>query len=174
MSKSMNMPMSRMSESMSHAARATNIRHGRKDELGQLLLELVLLIVPNIREYFYTEIRFSTPGSAPSSKSADTWCRSRGQPRTHACTQQQQLLHQHARRYMHTGSCMPVHPACTQQQQQQHACMPAHSLIHSGPCMPVHSRQLLLMRACARRAYCKKCRVNLGSKRSGWPNILVF
>jgi hypothetical protein len=32
------------------------------------------------------------------------------------------------------------------------------------------------MRACARRAYCKKCRVNLGSKRSGWSNIpdLIF
>jgi hypothetical protein len=29
-------------------------------------------------------------------------------------------------------------------------------LIHAGPCMPVHSCQLLLMRACARRAYCKK------------------
>ena len=39
----------------------TNIRHGRKDELGQLLPELVLLTVHNIREYFYTEIQFSTP-----------------------------------------------------------------------------------------------------------------
>jgi hypothetical protein len=27
------------------------------------------------------------------------------------------------------------------------------------------------MRACARRAYCEKCRVNLGSKRSGWSSI---
>jgi hypothetical protein len=29
----------------------------------QQLPELVLLTAPNIREYFYTEIRFSTPGS---------------------------------------------------------------------------------------------------------------
>jgi hypothetical protein len=35
----------------------------------------------------------------------------------------------------------------------------------------VHSCRLLLMRACARRAYYKKYRLNLGSKRSGWPNI---
>jgi hypothetical protein len=40
--------------------------------------------------------------------------------------------------------------------------------MHAGSC------QLLLMRACARRAYCKKCRVNLGSKRSGWPNVPVL
>ena len=39
----------------------TNIRHGQKDELGTLCPELVLLTVPNIREYFYTKIRFSTP-----------------------------------------------------------------------------------------------------------------
>ena len=31
--------------------------------------------------------------------------------------------------------------------------------------------ELLLMRARARRAYCKKCRVHIGSKRSGWSNI---
>ena len=73
---------------------------------------------------------------------------------------------------MHAGSCMPVHAcrfiqyACTAA-----ACMHACRLIHAGPCMPVHSCQLLLMRACARRAYCKKCRVDLGSKRSGWSNI---
>jgi hypothetical protein len=30
------------------------------------------------------------------------------------------------------------------------------------------------MRACARRAYCEKCWVNLGSKSSGWPNVHVF
>ena len=38
-----------------------NIGHGQKDELGTRCPELVLLTVPNIREYFYTEIRFSTP-----------------------------------------------------------------------------------------------------------------
>ena len=30
-------------------------------EFGKLLPELALLTVPNFREYFYTEIRFSTP-----------------------------------------------------------------------------------------------------------------
>ena len=39
----------------------TNIGHGQKDELGTRCPELALLTVPNIREYFYTEIRFSTP-----------------------------------------------------------------------------------------------------------------
>jgi len=39
----------------------TNIGHGQKDELGGLPPELALLTVPNIREYFYTKIRFSTP-----------------------------------------------------------------------------------------------------------------
>ena len=39
----------------------TNIRGGQKDEFGKLLPELALLTVPNIREYFYTKIRFSTP-----------------------------------------------------------------------------------------------------------------
>ena len=80
-------------------------------ELGTRCPKLALLTAPNIREYFYTEIRFSTPGSAPSCKSADTWCRPRGQPRTHARKQQQHLLQQHACRSMHAGSCMPVH-AC--------------------------------------------------------------
>ena len=37
------------------------IRHGQKDELGAPGPELALLTVPNFREYFYTEIRFSTP-----------------------------------------------------------------------------------------------------------------
>ena len=42
----------------------TNIRNGQKDELGTECLEcpeLVLSTVPNIREYFYAKIRFSTP-----------------------------------------------------------------------------------------------------------------
>ena len=39
----------------------TNIRNGQKDELGTRCPELVLLTVPNICEYFYTKIRFSTP-----------------------------------------------------------------------------------------------------------------
>ena len=38
-----------------------NIRNGQKGELGKLLPELDLLTVPNIREYFDTKIRFSTP-----------------------------------------------------------------------------------------------------------------
>jgi hypothetical protein len=110
--------------------------------------------------------------STPTCKSADTRCRSPGQPRTHTCTrakQQQLLQQQHACRFMHASSCIPVHPrihACTQ---QQHACMHAGSYnIHAGSCMPVQACQLLPMRACARRAHCKKCRVDLGSKRSGW------
>ena len=40
--------------------------HGQKGELGKQLSELVLLTVPINLEYFYTNIRFSTPGSAPS------------------------------------------------------------------------------------------------------------
>ena len=134
------------------------VRGGQKGEFGARCPELVLLTVPNNLEYLYTKIRFSTPGSAPSCKSADTWCRSCGQPRTHACTQQQQ--------YVAAAACMPVH-ACRS--------------MHAGSCMPVHAcrfmpaaSKLLLMRACAWRAYCKKCRVNLGSKRSGWPNVPVL
>ena len=42
-----------------------------------------------------------------------------------------------------------------QQQQQQHACW----FMDAGSFM--HACQLLLMRACVRRAYCKKCRVQL-------------
>ena len=38
-----------------------NTRGGQKDELGTPCPELALLTVPNIREYFYTKIRFSTP-----------------------------------------------------------------------------------------------------------------
>jgi hypothetical protein len=61
---------------------------------------------------------------------------------------------------MHTGSCMPVH-AC----RFIHAACSMHAACtHAGSCMPVHacrsmhtgSCQLLLMRACAQRAYCKK------------------
>ena len=33
-----------------------------KDEIGKQLPELVLLTARNFREYFYTKIRFSTPG----------------------------------------------------------------------------------------------------------------
>ena len=39
----------------------TNIRNGQKDELGTRCPELVLLTVPNVRQYSYTKIRFSTP-----------------------------------------------------------------------------------------------------------------
>ena len=39
----------------------TNIRGAQKDEVGTRYPELVLLTAPYIREYFYTEIRFSTP-----------------------------------------------------------------------------------------------------------------
>jgi hypothetical protein len=67
---------------------------------------------------------------------------------------------------MHARSCMPVH-AC---RFMHAACMPARACrsMHAGSC------QLLLMRACAWRAYCEKCRVNLGSKRSNWPNVPVL
>ena len=39
-----------------------NIRGGQKDEFGHQLPELTFLTAPNILEYFYTKIRFSTPG----------------------------------------------------------------------------------------------------------------
>jgi hypothetical protein len=72
----------------------TNIsRNGQKDEFGTPCPELVLLAVPNIREYFYTKIRFSMPA--------------------------------------HVG----LRVFC---------------------------------------AYCKKCRVDLGSKSFGWPNVHVL
>ena len=38
--------------------------HGQKGELGKLLPELALLSVPINLEYFYTKIRFSTPGGS--------------------------------------------------------------------------------------------------------------
>ena len=41
-----------------------------------------------------------------------------------AAMQQQLLQQQHACRFMHAGSCMPVYPVM-QQQQQQHACIHA-------------------------------------------------
>ena len=78
----------------------------------------------------------------------------------------------HARTHARSSSscCSSMHAG---------SCMPACRSMHAGSCMPVHacrsmhagSCQLLLMRACARRAYCKKCRVHLGSKRSGRSNI---
>jgi hypothetical protein len=37
------------------------VRGGQKGELGTLRPELAILTAPNFREYFYTEIRFSTP-----------------------------------------------------------------------------------------------------------------
>ena len=80
------------------------VRHGQKGELGKQLPELVLLTVPNIREYFYTEIRFSTPGSAPKCQLAYGVDHEGGHARTHACTQQllllkQQLAMHHASRF---------------------------------------------------------------------------
>ena len=65
-----------------------------------------------------------------------------------------------------SSCCWLLHSS--QQQQQQHACR----VMDAGSFM--HACQLLLMRACARRAYCKKCRVNIGSKSSGWPNVPVL
>jgi hypothetical protein len=38
-----------------------NITRGQKDEFEKRLSELVLLTARNIREYFYPNIRFSTP-----------------------------------------------------------------------------------------------------------------
>jgi hypothetical protein len=125
--------------------------HGQKGELGQQLPELALLTVPYVREYFYTKIRFSTPESAPSCKSADTSVDHAGNhARTHARKTAAAAVAYtpvHAYRSMHAGLCM---------QHRQHA-----GGIHAGSCMPVHacrsmhvgSCQLLLMRACARRAY---------------------
>ena len=65
-----------------------------------------------------------TFGSLPSGKSLGGSC---VLPDT--CGMQLQQQQQHACRFMHAGSCMLVHPVCTQQQQQhpstaQHACMP--------------------------------------------------
>jgi hypothetical protein len=37
---------------------------GQKDEFGGQLAGLVLLTARNVREYFYTKIRFSTPAHA--------------------------------------------------------------------------------------------------------------
>ena len=39
------------------------VRNGQQGELGGLPPELALLTVPNFREYFYTKIQISTPGS---------------------------------------------------------------------------------------------------------------
>ena len=39
------------------------VRYSQKDEFWAYCPELVLLTVPNFREYFYTKIQFSTPGS---------------------------------------------------------------------------------------------------------------
>jgi hypothetical protein len=79
---------------------------------------------------------------------------------------------------MHAGSSMAhgfIRFMHADSSGMQHAsCMPVHGcrFMHAGPCMPVHAalfvHQLvratackkLLMRACARRSYCKKCRVN--------------
>jgi hypothetical protein len=77
---------------------------------------------------------------------------------------------------MYTGSCIP-------QSSNMHAAAAAAASMHAGSYMPVHrvhacrfirSCQLLLMHACARRAYCNKCRVNLGSKSVGRPNVPVL
>jgi hypothetical protein len=64
--------------------------------------------------------------------------------------------------FMPVHACRFMHAACN----MHAACMPVHACrsMHAGSCQ-------LLMCACARRAYCKKCRVNLGSKSSGWSNI---
>ena len=54
------------------------------------------------------------------------------------------------------------------QQQQQHA----YRFMDAGSFM--HACQLLLMRACVLRAYCKKCRVHIVLERVGWSNIPVL
>ena len=46
-----------------------------------------------------------------------------------AAMQQQLLQQQHACRFMHAGSCMPVYPVM---QQQQHACMHAYMQIENA------------------------------------------
>jgi hypothetical protein len=50
----------------------------------------------------------------------------------------------------------------------QHACR----FMHAGSLM--HACLLLMMRACVRRAYCKKCRVHLALERVGRSNIPVL
>ena len=54
------------------------------------------------------------------------------------------------------------------QQQQQHA----YRFMDAGSFM--HACQLLLMRACVLRAYCKKCRVHIVLERVGRSNIPVL
>jgi hypothetical protein len=64
--------------------------------------ELALLSGSINLEYFYTEIRFSTPGSAPTCQLVYGVDHEGGHARTHACTQQLLLLkQQHA---MHHAS----------------------------------------------------------------------
>ena len=64
------------------------VRHGQKGELGKQLPELTLLSASINLEYFYTEIRFSTPGSAPTCQLVYGVDHAGSHPRTHACTQQ--------------------------------------------------------------------------------------
>ena len=54
------------------------------------------------------------------------------------------------------------------QQQQQHA----YRFMDAGSFM--HACQLLLMRACVLRAYCKKCRVHIVLERVGRSNMPVL
>jgi hypothetical protein len=54
--------------------------------------ELALLSGSINLEYFYTEIRFSTPGSAPTCQLVYGVDHAGSHPRTHACTQQLLLL----------------------------------------------------------------------------------
>jgi hypothetical protein len=115
------------------------------------------------RRYFYTKIRFSTPGSSPASKSANTEIHSVDHAGNHA--------RMHARSSccscccsssMHTGPCMLVH---TRSRSSMHA---------SHACRFLHACQLLLIRACLWRAYCKKCRVHLVPYRCVPSNIHVL
>jgi hypothetical protein len=72
---------------------------------------------------------------------------------------------------MHAGPCMPVH-ACSIACSMHAACMPVHTsrVMYAGPCMPVHASCCWCVHAHGVRTV-KKCKVNLGSKRSGWSNI---
>jgi hypothetical protein len=124
----------------------------------------------NIREYFYTKIRFSAPGSAPSWYIVSiTQAAAHARMHAAAAATATAWIPIHACRFMHDGSSR-VHTAAVA---AVAACM------HAGSYMPVHACRFIHASCCwCVRAHgvrtVKKCRVNLGSKSSGWPNIPVL
>ena len=67
-----------------------------------------------------------------------------------------------------SSSSSQQQPAGSSQQQQHHASR----FMDAGSFM--HACQLLLMRACVLRAYCKKCRVHIVLERVGRSNMPVL